>query len=469
MFGKKKAPEIQGNLDKELLLSQIEKIKNGDYTPADTSAYSDPALAERFNEMIDVLQKSNNNYVMRLNESMNIVGDNSFVKQMYDQIDAQTKSIQEIKGSEENLLSSIGGVHSAITNITKGTSEMKSALSDSVSNINENIQMVSTSSNAILALNEQLQNFHERIEKIVEIVDIVKSVADESNLLALNASIEAARAGEAGKGFAVVADQVRQLSTNTSESAEDIVRYVAQLREGINELAATMNETTERLVLGNKQVEESLNDIRGINGQMQKLENEVSQISENIDLQKTTMDDFSVVLGDVLDGYNTLASVCIDTGIHSFNINRAIDTARSDLYRGFSNVTELDKLDIFRTDHFIQLWRVYNNAVGFESLRHEQTNNQDRCKLGLWLKSMSDPVIRDSRQFKELYDAHDKFHKLSEASWLAKDKNDKAAALEEFASLQKQFEVFDSKISALKSFMSAHGYSEVTETVVFGK
>ena len=87
---------------------------------------------------------------------------------------------------------------------------------------------------------------------------MVKKVASQSNLLALNASIEAARAGEAGKGFAVVADQVRQLSGNTAESAEDIVKYVTELRTDIGELALSMNETTSKLAEGNEKVEQSL-------------------------------------------------------------------------------------------------------------------------------------------------------------------------------------------------------------------
>ena len=76
-------------------------------------------------------------------------------------------------------------------------------------------------------------------------------MTNQSNLLALNASIEAARAGEAGKGFAVVADQVRLLSSNTAESAEDIVKYVTELKENIDELALAMDETTVSLAEGN--------------------------------------------------------------------------------------------------------------------------------------------------------------------------------------------------------------------------
>lgn len=98
----------------------------------------------------------------------------------------------------------------------------------------------------------RVQDFKGKIGKIEEIVDLVKKVANQSNLLALNASVEAARAGESGKGFAVVADQVRQLSINTAESAEDIVKYVSELKTNIDELATAMEETTQSLGEGSK-------------------------------------------------------------------------------------------------------------------------------------------------------------------------------------------------------------------------
>ena len=117
--------------------------------------------------------------------------------------------------------------------IRDNTHDMLQVSQSSAANMNDSITVVNESSQKIADINNQVNAFHEKINKIGEIVDIVKKVASQSNLLALNASIEAARAGEAGKGFAVVADQVRQLSSNTSESAEDIVKYVNELKQDI--------------------------------------------------------------------------------------------------------------------------------------------------------------------------------------------------------------------------------------------
>ena len=142
--------------------------------------------------------------------------------------------------------------------IRYNTHEILSSSQNVTNDMNDSIEAVTQSSTRIQAINDRVQDFKGKIGKIEEIVDLVKKVANQSNLLALNASVEAARAGESGKGFAVVADQVRQLSINTAESAEDIVKYVSELKTNIDELATAMEETTQSLGEGSKKVEKSL-------------------------------------------------------------------------------------------------------------------------------------------------------------------------------------------------------------------
>ena len=469
MFKKHNTGDAALNADMEKLMQAMDRVIGGDYSETDVSVFSDPACGLKLNEMVRAFKRANNNFVMRLNDAMESIGDNSYVKKTFDQVNSQTEAIADMENAGRNLEESIGNISENMSHIRDNTHQMLDMMQNSADHMNQSIQVVNDSSGRISKINEEVQNFQEKIDQIGKIVDIVKQVARQSNLLALNASIEAARAGEVGRGFAIVADQVRLLSNNTSESAEDIAKHVTELKQDIGVLASSMDDTTAKLAEGNQRVEESLTDISSMTEQMMTMKEKIDQIFSDIDNQSNVTQSFTRQISGLSESYEELSRDCMEQGTHIFQIGRYIDTARSDMARGFSEITQQDWLRVFEIDHFILMWRVYNNAMDFEQLKITQLNNPQGCKLGKWVAAQTDPNIIGSSEFAELKRAHEEVHRWATKSWEAKDAGDKQAALQYFQNTYEAFGVYQKAIRNMQSLMSRIGYKEKTEIVVFRK
>lgn len=382
MFGKKKEQHVLSDHDAQLLLDSIDNIISGGFDDINPADFDSSVIGGKLNSMLFSMKQINNPVVMRLNETMSIIGDNSLMKDTFEQVESQTMSIKHMQNASLNLEDSIDNISSAMGNIRDNTHNIIEVSQNVTNDMNDSITAVNQSSKRIEVINNRVQNFKGKIGKIEEIVDLVKKVANQSNLLALNASIEAARAGEAGKGFAVVADQVRLLSSNTAESAEDIVKYVTELKENIDELALAMDETTVSLAEGNSKVEKSIVSMQQMNNQMISIREGVDSVFNDIDTQTKVTRSFSKQIENISQSYNTLSNDCLQTGRRVFKIGRYLDKTRSDLVRGCSKITEQDWVRVFEVDHFVLTWRVYNNIVGFEHLQKKQVDDPGRCKLG---------------------------------------------------------------------------------------
>ncbi|MDE1941679.1 MAG: methyl-accepting chemotaxis protein [Betaproteobacteria bacterium] len=153
-------------------------------------------------------------------------------------------------------------------------------------------------------------------QQISVIVQTIKEIADQTNLLALNAAIEAARAGEQGRGFAVVADEVRKLSERTSQSTEEIAKMVSGIQEHSGEAVERMREVVSRVQAGQSMANQ-------VNDRIQDIQHSTSQVLVAVNEMSSALKEQSAASQDIARHVETVAQMTDD------NSNAAKTTSSS--------------------------------------------------------------------------------------------------------------------------------------------
>ncbi|GBG01266.1 methyl-accepting chemotaxis protein [Azospira sp. I13] len=241
------------------------------------------------------------------------------VRQMEQSVTIQSSASSAIAANIEELTVSINHVSDNTGDAARLAAESDEQARAGRETVDRLVGEINQVSDVVKVAAQQIGNLEEESQKISNIVSVIKDIADQTNLLALNAAIEAARAGEHGRGFAVVADEVRKLSERTAQSTGEITQMVGSIQESTRQVVAGIGG-------GVGAVESSVDHARQAGATIAQLQDMARRVAEIIGDVDVALREQSSASTEVARKVEEIATHAEETNAAANETSRAADT-----------------------------------------------------------------------------------------------------------------------------------------------
>lgn len=240
---------------------------------------------------------------------------NSSIEQIGEAIESEAKEAQCCVNDMEVLSSKITNVNDkvvAIETFAHGTKQMIETDITKMADLNDQ----SNRTNEIMFhLAKSIAELEGKTKAVTNFVEIINGIASQTNLLSLNASIEAARAGDAGRGFAVVAQEIRKLSEESANAANEIQKVATEIMKQTKSTVSSVTDAQEIVKTQNVTVDTIIDAFHGLNNEVERLLTDVEEIAQEMgniaQSRATTLDSISNISASTEETYSV--SVTVDT------------------------------------------------------------------------------------------------------------------------------------------------------------
>ena len=204
-------------------------------------------VVDWFNQFVDKLHNSISNVVSSIQPLTSLSSDlGELTSETLAITGDQNRATEAVSVVVEEMVSSVQAVSSHASSASEAANDADKAAKDGREIVNKTVESINGLAREVERAGEVIRKLETDTENVGTILDVIKGIAEQTNLLALNAAIEAARAGEQGRGFAVVADEVRTLASRTQDSTQEIQKVIEQLQTAARSAVEVMGQSKQR-------------------------------------------------------------------------------------------------------------------------------------------------------------------------------------------------------------------------------
>jgi len=248
--------------------------------------------------------------------------------------DEQDENIQQVAAEMSDLSASIEEVASSAAEVARKSGQAADAGEQGSVQATSAIEEMNTIEEQADETIADVERLDAEMREIGEIVDLIDEIAEQTNMLALNASIEAARAGEAGSGFAVVADEIKQLATETSEATEEIAARIEDVQSSTGDAVEEIQSMGDSVDSGIETVESTVAALEEIVTQVEEANADIKAIDDATDQQATSTEQVVAVVDEV-------SSISQETAAQANTVSAAANEQTNSIVEVTENIQSL--------------------------------------------------------------------------------------------------------------------------------